>query len=199
MLIFKTHDEYNVFIHIPKNGGTYIRRKLTNNKDNIIVRSYWSVQSKYDLAHIPYIMKDRFILNKKNKFIKYHFFTYTRNPYDRIISGFFFKNPNKNIDDFKYFVKKKLKTYNFSLSFDYTIIHYYPQYLFVCDENLDIPKNIKIDKLENVETPRKYDLTRYFDDECYNIINYIYSKDFLFFNYRKKLTNYKHDTCGEKY
>ena len=109
MLIFKTHDEYKVFIHIPKNGGTYIREKITNNKNNIIVRSYWDIKSKYDLAHIPYIMKDKFIINKKNKFMKYYFFAYTRNPYDRIISGFFFKNPKKNIDDFKYFVKKKLK------------------------------------------------------------------------------------------
>ena len=64
------------------------------------------------------------------------------------------------------------------MSFDYNIIHYYPQYLFVCDENLDIPKNIKIDKLEDVETPKIYDLTKYFDDECLNIINNMYIKRF---------------------
>ena len=69
--------------------------------------------------------------------------------------------------------------------------------MFVCDKNLDIPKNIKLDKLEDVETPRKYDLTTYFDDECYNIINNIYCKDFLFFNYQKKITKYTHKTCGE--
>ena len=197
MLIFNTHDEYHVFIHIPKNSGKYIRKKITNNKDNIILHNYWHIKSKLDLAHIPYMMKDKFIISKKNNFIKYNFFAHTRNPYDRIISGFFYKNPHKNIADFKYFVKKKLVSYNFDLSFDYSIIHYYPQYLFVCDKNLDIPKNIKINKLEDVETPKKYDLTTYFDDKCYDIINNIYCKDFLFFSYQKKLANDKHYTCGE--
>ncbi len=69
--------------------------------------------------------------------------------------------------------------------FNYNIIHYYPQYLFICDEKLNIPKNIKIDKLEDVENPKKYILRNYFDDECFNIVNNIYSKDFLFFNYQK--------------
>ena len=69
------------------------------------------------------------------------------------------------------------------MSFCYTIIHYYPQYLFVCDETLDIPENITIYKLEN---PKKYDLTKYFDEVCINIINTIYHKDFLFFNYSTK-------------
>jgi len=56
------------------------------------------------------------------------------------------------------------------MDFDCKIIHYYPQYLFICDENLDIPKNIKIDKLEDCEQPKQYNLINYFDD-------------FLFFNY----------------
>ena len=30
------------------------------------------------------------------------------------------------------------------MNFNTGIIHYYPQYLFVCDENINIPKNIKI-------------------------------------------------------
>jgi hypothetical protein len=72
------------------------------------------------------------------------------------------------------------------MNFDYMIIHYYPQYLFVCDENLDIVKHIEIKKLEDTEKPKKYILTEYFDDECIHIINTIYSKDFLFFNYEKK-------------
>ena len=187
MLIFKSSDDnYNVFIHIPKNGGKYIRAKIDNNKNNKILHKYWDINSRLDLAHIPYIKRNQFIKNN----IAYKYFTNTRNPYHRIISAFFYKNPNKNIDDFKYFVKNTLITYDFNMSFDYTIIHYYPQYLFVCDENLDIPKNIKIDKIEDVETPKIYNLTKYFDDECLNIINNIYSTDFLYFNYQK-LVNIK--------
>lgn len=70
------------------------------------------------------------------------------------------------------------------MNFNCDIIHYYPQYLFVCDENLNIPKNITISKLENLESPRKYNLSEYFDSNCINIINNIYIKDFLFFDYQ---------------
>jgi hypothetical protein len=181
MLIFKSNDEYNVFIHIPKSSGKYIRQKIAINKNNQILHNYWGINSLLDLAHIPYIKRNEFITNN----IEYNYFANTRNPYDRIISSFFYLNSKSNINDFKYFVKNTLILYDFNMSFDYTIIHYYPQYLFVCDENLDISKNIKIDKIEDVETPKMYDLTKYFNDELLNIINNIYSKDFLYFKYQK--------------
>ena len=181
MLIFKSNDDtYYVFIHIPKNSGKYIRKKIADDKNNEILQIYWDIDSRLDLAHIPYLMRNQFIKNN----INYKYFAHTRNPYHRIISAFLY-HTNKNINDFKYFVKNILITYDFNMSFDYTIIHYYPQYLFVCDENLDLPNNIKIDKLEDVETPKIYNLTEFFDDECLNIINNIYSKDFLYFNYQK--------------
>jgi len=182
MIIFKNKNKYYVFIHIPKNGGKYIRNKINDDKDNIIIKSYWDINLDLDLAHIPYLKKNEFIENN----IDYNYFTYTRCPYHRIISAFLYKNYNKNIDDFKYFVKNTLTTYDFNNKFDYRIIHYYPQYLFICDENLYIPYNIKIDKLEDIGNPPKYDLTKYFDNSCINIINNIYSKDFLFLNYEIK-------------
>lgn len=182
MLLFENNNKYYVFIHIPKNSGKYIRRKIYNDLDNKILNDYWHIQSNLDLAHIPYIKKNEFIQNS----IDYNYFTYTRCPYDRIISAFFYKNPDKKTYDFKYFIKNTLISYEFDMKFDYMIIHYYPQYLFVCDYNLDIPQNIKIEKLENVENIKKYDSTEYFDNECINIINIIYSKDFLYFNYQFK-------------
>jgi len=181
MLIFQNNNKYYVFIHIPKNSGKYVRNNINNNRNNKILMSYWSIHRGLDLAHIPYVKKNIFIKNN----IDFNYFAYTRCPYDRIISAFLYKNPNKTIDDFKYFVKKTLTSYDFNMSFNHTIIHYYPQYLFVCDENLDIYKNIKIYKLEHVMKPTKYDLPKYFDDETIDIINNIYSKDFLFFNYKK--------------
>jgi hypothetical protein len=181
MLIFKNNDKYYVFIHIPKNSGKYIRKKIADNKNNEILHSYWNIKSGLDLAHIPYIKRNEFIKNN----LEYQYVANSRNPYNRIISAFFYRNPNKNIHDFKFFVKNELIKYDFNMSFDYTYIHYYPQYLFVCDENLQLPKNILIDKLEDTENPRKYDLTKFFDMECFNIINNIYSKDFSYFNYDK--------------
>ena len=171
-------NKYYIFIHIPKNSGKYIRNNIMNDNDNKIIKSYWGIDLNLnlDLAHISYIKKDEFI--EKN--IEYNYFTYIRNPYDRIISAFFYKNPDKNINDFKNFVETSLVLYEFSMNFDSNIIHYYPQYLFICDENLNIPKFIKIYKIEN---PKEYNLIEYFNNECIEIINKIYSQDFLLFNY----------------
>jgi hypothetical protein len=181
MLIFtnKSENKNYIFIHIPKNSGKYIRNKIINDKNNAISKVYWDIAFNLDLAHIPYILKDKFIENN----VEYNYFTYTRCPYNRIISAFFYKNPRGNIDTFRWFVKNTLISYNFSMDYNYDIIHYYPQYLFVCDETFNIPTNIKIDKLEDVENPRKYNLIQYFDSSCIDIINNIYRKDFLYFNY----------------
>lgn len=178
MLIFTNNDKNYIFIHIPKNSGKYIRDKIKNDNNNQIVTSYWDIELDLDLAHIPYMKKDKFINN-----IEYHYFTYTRCPYDRIISAFFYLNPDKNITDFKYFVKHTLPTYTFDMDFNYQMIHYYPQYLFVCDESLTIPTHINIDKLEDVECPKKYNLSTYFCNDCISIINNVYSKDFICFDY----------------
>jgi hypothetical protein len=171
MLIFRNEDGYHIFIHIPKNGGKFIRNEINENE---IVKRYWGVEQNLDLAHIPYMKKDKFIENRE-----YEYFTYTRCPYDRIISGFFYKNPDKDIDDLMFFIKNTLPNYNFSMDFNCEIIHYYPQYLFVCHENLIIQK-IKINKINGCP---KYDLSKYFDAACITIINNIYMKDFLFFDY----------------
>lgn len=183
MLIFENQNKYYIYIHIPKNSGKYIRKKIINKKSNNILKNYWNIKNNLDLAHIPYFKKNYFINNN----IEYNYFTYTRCPYNRIISAFFYKNSDKKIDDFKHFIKNTLILYEFNMTFYYKNIHYYPQYLFICDKNLNIPKNIKIDKLEDCEKTTKYNLIDYFDDECIYIINNIYSNDFLFFNYDKIL------------
>jgi hypothetical protein len=49
------------------------------------------LKTHLDLAHIPYCKVDLFI----DTIIKYNYFTYIRNPYDRIISAFFLFESNK--------------------------------------------------------------------------------------------------------
>ena len=179
MIIFQEDTKYFVFLHIPKNGGKYIRSTILNSNSNKVIKSYWGVEENLDLAHIPYMLKDKLINNN----INYNFFTYSRNPYHRIISAFFYRNPDKNVNDFKNFIKNTLASYHFSLKFDNNMIHYYPQYLFVCNENLIIEKQITIYKFEELENPKLYNLTSFFDNKCIKIINKIYFKDFLTFNY----------------
>jgi chondroitin 4-sulfotransferase 11 len=179
MLIFKNDSKYYIFIHIPKNSGKYLKNKIISDTNNEVVKSYWSIINNFDLAHIPYVKINQFIESNTS----YNYFTYSRNPYDRIISAYFYRNKNKNKLDFKEFVKKTLTSYDFSLDFESNIIHYYPQYLFICDENLNLVNNIKIDKLDNCENPKRYILKEYFDNECIDIINEIYKQDFLLFDY----------------
>jgi hypothetical protein len=186
-----------MYIHIPKNSGKYLRKLIIDNPKNKILKEFWDINNNLDLAHIPYMLyKNYYECNID--FI----YTYVRDPYDRIISGFKYKNPNKNTDDFKTFVKTELPLFDFNFNFNSKYIHYYPQYLFICDKNTNI-NNVHIkkletepeffnDKSEKVEPeffnnkklkPKKYDLIKYIDNECLRILNFIYKEDFLKFNY----------------
>jgi hypothetical protein len=181
MLLYIYNNKNHCFIHIPKNSGKYIRNKIESCDKTKIITKYWYLQNNLDLAHIPYIMADKYVENHNS----YTYFAYSRNPYDRIISAYLYKDNKK--DFFKEFCKKELPMYNFNLDFDNNIIHYYPQYLFVCDKNLII-NNVKIQKIEEIATPKKYNYSEYYDDKCLEIINKIYKKDFKLFNYHIQTT-----------
>lgn len=177
MLIFQKDSKYYIFIHIPKNGGKSIRDKYINDKNNKIIKSYWHIEAGLDLAHIPYILKDKYTENS----IEYNYFAYVRNPYYRVISAYFYKWPKQDKSALKKFIKQELILYDFSsMAFQSNIVHFYPQHLFVSDKNLNIPTNIKISKLDEI---KHYNLGDFFDNKCIAIINAIYSKDFQLFNY----------------
>jgi len=189
MLIFrdKAQEKNYVLIHIPKTGGTNLRNQISKDPRYEILHYYWYIKEGLDLAHIPYIKRDAFLPNTINT--EYSFFAYTRNPYDRIISSFFYKNPyeNPNGDNqaFKNFIKNTLTTYIFSSDFDFAsdIIHYYPQYLFVCDHDKNIKAEMNMEQFQNNKTATRYKLEYYFDEECIQIINRIYIHDFILFDY----------------
>ena len=161
MLIFK-NNLYYVYIHIPKNGGKYIRKKIMDNNKNEILRAYWCTENNFDLAHIPYVKRNEYV----EPTINYHYFTYSRNPYHRLISG--------------YFYLVELNRFANSIQ---EFIHFYPQYLFLCDETYQIPNTIKIIKLEKNENPTFYNLIEYYDNECIQIVNQVYKKDFELLKY----------------
>jgi hypothetical protein len=69
------------------------------------------------------------------------------------------------------------------MKFDKKMIHYYPQYLFVCDEEFHIPKHIELRKLEEFETPKIYNLIEFLDDRCIEVIHQVYGQDFVLFGY----------------
>ena len=182
MIIYETNDIIHCYIHIPKNSGKFIRNKITTNLDNRVLKKYWGYEEKFDIAHIPFMRKNNYISFLKGKHINYY--TYTRNPYNRIISAFFYRNPEQNINNFKNWVKEELINYDFNISFSNKIIHYYPQYMFICDSNFQIDE-VKFEKLEDkYDSIKEYNLSDYFDLDMIKIINKIYIKDFELFNYK---------------
>lgn len=171
----RSREKY-IFIHIPKNSGKFIRNKIKKNKENKILKGYWGIKNNLDLAHIPYVKRGGYI----NEGDKYNYITYSRNPYDRLISGYFYKNTDKTIEDFKNFCKNELPKMKFNNKYKREIIHYYPQYMFICNNKREII-NIKIKRL--IE-PKRYDLNKYYDDEMLEIVNRIYRRDFEGLNYK---------------
>jgi len=180
MLIFKNNatNKNMVFIHIPKNSGKFIRNKIKNDKNNTFIKGSWGIVNNFDTAHIPYLKRNNYIRDSS----KYQYFAYSRNPYSRIISAFFYLKKDKGADDFKHFCKNVLPRLNFSLDFNKNYIHYYPQYLFVCNIELKVT-NVTVTKIEDSESPKLYDLKEYMDTDCFKVINSVYEKDFKFFNY----------------
>lgn len=186
MLIYENNNKLYCYIHIPKNSGKHIRHTIINDTDNIVLKEYWGGEMRddvyFDLAHIPFMLKNDYINFLKEQDVSYY--TYTRNPYNRIISAFFYKNSALNIDNFKDWIKKELVTYDFNKSFHCINIHYYPQYMFMCNSDFEI-KEVKFEKLEgNFPDIKEYDLSKYFDLDTIEIINKVYRKDFELFNYK---------------
>jgi len=182
MIIFVENYKIYCYIHIPKNSGTHYEDEIIKNSYRTVIKSFRGVKHFFDFAHIPYMLVNRYIpnLNVNNT----QFIAHARNPYDRFISAFFYIYPKKNTIDFKRFIVEELVNYVFDVKFAKNIIHFYPQYFFVCNDDLKIPTNIKIDKVENVFSNfRKYKLSDYYDTRSIQLINKIYHLDFNLFNY----------------
>lgn len=200
MLVFNYKGTNYVFIHIPKNCGRYIRDEIQ--KQSNILEIFWDFyrinNTIFDLAHIPYILSKKYI--KSNLNLKY--FTFIRNPYDRLISAFYYLHPKldkeKNIKEFQNFVLTQLPTFTFKKSFycdnNNYIIHYYPQYMFLENSTNTIDTSIIIYKIESynneiIQLPKlenkTYTIEKYYTKQMIEIVNRIYDKDFNYFNYYK--------------
>lgn len=129
--------KYLKFIHIPKNAGTSIENlgKLYNYNwgrfDNITV--YKSSPCDYFIWHSPYIKKKE----------GYKYFAIIRNPYDKLISEFYYVNSNKiikgeygnkkHIDIFYDWFNKIYETYKTNPYWNNC--HILPQSKYIFDEN----------------------------------------------------------------
>jgi hypothetical protein len=149
-----------------------------------------------------YKFRDIFQIDLNNANI----FTVVRNPYERCISAlFYWKLINKNSTKEEVFEKIQMfllhtKENNEDLRFLYYDNHTIPQYLFLLDEHNEILQNIKIMKTEslnqsmkdygfndfNVKCNNNIDTVNYYEylnEDAIKLINNVYEKDFIIFNY----------------
>jgi len=96
----------NIFIHIPKTGGTTINTSMQN--------TYWANEPNFHYRHILLKEKrsnsgDIFLPSNCEKYSNYNIFMMVRDPVDRLISEYYFLRERKNFMDL---LKKKPRDFN---------------------------------------------------------------------------------------
>lgn len=199
MLIFsKNTTNIFIFLHIPKNSGRYIRKQISAKFDTHNCPIDNNNISFLDISNNEIKVHCNYITIKKIYPTNYKIITFIRNPYDRCISIFFqIYKIYEPIDNLKKFIKTQLINNN-KLD-EFHKFWFTPQIDYVVNSNGNIPDDITIYKLEEYSNDseagqffqfenfnlKKYDYSLYLDDECIEIINNVYDKDFTIFNYKK--------------
>lgn len=138
-----------IFIHIPKTAGTSIEQFLKENGKNEI--EYLGVRNNRSLQHLTAFELSREI---PHIFKSYYKFSFVRNPYDRLLSVYYWTPiPNvgykygKTKAEFLNFVTNILKNKRFFSNV--YVDHFAPQYLFLYgNKKLLVDEVFKYEKLD---------------------------------------------------
>jgi chondroitin 4-sulfotransferase 11 len=171
-----------IFIHIPKTGGTSLVTKLDNyHSDKYYNKNHLNM--KYYIEKYPKLLI-------KN----YYKITIVRNPFDRLVSWWFYcksLNLNEGKMTFKEFIIHRKGSTQLKYLFDennnITIdkIIKFENYQHEINElfkkcNLDIKMDIHTLK---TNTNRKH-YSYYYDEECINLVNTFFKEELDLFNYK---------------
>ena len=185
-----------IFVHIPKAAGISVNKALFGN---------------YGGSH--HQLKDYQLIFSKKEFYEYYKFTFVRNPWDRLVSTYFFlKNGGFHENDKNWFDENLSKYSNFEdfvlhwLTNEniYKWIHFIPQYEFITVNNKvlvnDIYKlenindsmnkissklNKRIElKHENRNPNRNVKYRDYYSPQTKAIVSSVYKKDIELFDYQ---------------
>jgi len=181
-----------IFIHIPKTAGTSVEQFLIDKGRNEI--SFRGVNNNRSMHHYSSLKLQKIIPLKFNQYYK---FSIVRNPYDRLLSEYYWTPvPNlgykygKTKADFLYNITHiiKNKKYNENIYYD----HFIPQYRFVYHyKKLLVDQIFKFEDLEWVVGYLKKKLNINMD---FPLLNKSIKKDGWTENQKRKIYNlYKDD------
>lgn len=184
-----------IFVHIPKTAGVSISQNLFGN-----LGGGHKTITDYHLIYSP------------SEFNRYFKFTIVRNPWDRLVSAYFFLKEGGFKADEKEWFDEHLASYNTFEEFVlqwvnqeniYTYNHFIPQYHFVTHRNkLAVNKFYKLENItsavqdistklgvelslshKNKTKNRKPDYREYYNSRTKKIINQVYQRDITLFDY----------------
>ena len=197
-----SHEHKFIFIHIPKCAGSSIEQSLFGEP-----HVEWDQKRKIWKQHATAAQIREYYCNDYNS---YYSFAFVRNPWDKIVSDYFWIQKNWRIKDtFKNYLTLKGKFNDPRLRFPPTshrtrYDHIIPQCNFILDdkdeaivkfigrfENLQsdfdtICDKIGIPRKELLYTNRTWHdhYTKYYDDETRQIVAEKYAKDIEYFGYK---------------
>jgi chondroitin 4-sulfotransferase 11 len=200
--------KYNcLFLHIPKTGGTKICNDIIKaykeeeeEEEEEFIKIYHPKDS-FEFSHATVDMIKSLMPKEYDEAFK---FTIVRNPYDKILSEFFYRKEygyhkgfNKSKDKFNQFIHYLYKNFDTIMQMPHIEkSHFIEQHKFV-DENVVIFKfekfnqiinflnnkfNFKISNEKINHTDHEH-FSIYYDPDSRNKIYELYKKDFLKFNY----------------
>jgi hypothetical protein len=182
-----------IFIHIPKAAGTSVTQALFGPVSR----------------HVPYFEYEQ---ANHRKFQRYFKFAFVRNPWDRLVSTYFFLKrgglnemdcqwAEQNLsgyDDFDSFVRGWVTEENV-----WSWVHFKPQHFFICDNDMNlmmdfvgrmeslvddfsfVAKRLGCDvRLEVINKSDHEHYSKYYTDETIRIVERVYKKDIRTFNYK---------------
>lgn len=185
----------NLYVHIPKCGGNSVMSILNDNVFTI----------GHDIRDSHYKYLRDYPLND-NRYV----FTFTRNPWDRLVSSYFYLKTGGIIAadkaDYSHYLSHYSDFKDMIINWDdmlYNQIHFKPQYEWICDkhgkllpdhigkvedmqQHIDIiSKRLGVQqcKLPQKNKSKHKHYTEYYDDETREIVAKKYAKDIEYFGY----------------
>lgn len=192
MLVFRDKDKVCCYVHLPKCAGRYIKQQVRSQYE--MIKNFCGIDKKttknhgydnfMDRMHIPINLFTEYFFKDKID----QFFTYTRNPYHRLISGYYFTKQKQTFEDFVLTTLKNQNVFEYHRGY----VHFLSQCYYLNKNESIHASNVMINSLENYELGnirlnnfnlKSYDLSRFYNKEMLKVVNEKYQKDFELLNY----------------